>query len=182
MDALALLLERRSSPRLILPAPQGEALENILAAGLRAPDHGGLTPWECVVAVGEGLDRLSGIFHRAAKEENLDEKALKKAQDAPYRAPMVIIVIAKVKHNKNVPLIEQIISAGCAVHGMQMAAMAQGFQGYWRTGLRAYHPSVRGAFNLEQDDEIVGFLYLGTPIKPPGPAPKRDIEKFMRYL
>ncbi|PIN64460.1 NAD(P)H nitroreductase, partial [Klebsiella pneumoniae] len=27
------------------PAPAGEQLENILRAGLRAPDHGTLQPW-----------------------------------------------------------------------------------------------------------------------------------------
>ncbi|NVP02405.1 nitroreductase, partial [Photobacterium damselae subsp. damselae] len=37
MDALTLLLNRRSLPRLAEPAPSGEALENILRAGLRAP-------------------------------------------------------------------------------------------------------------------------------------------------
>lgn len=42
MDALDLLLNRRSASRLAEPAPAGEQLENILRAGLRAPDHGTL--------------------------------------------------------------------------------------------------------------------------------------------
>ncbi|STT02928.1 protein ydjA [Klebsiella pneumoniae] len=45
MDALDLLLNRRSASRLAEPAPAGEQLENILRAGLRAPDHGTLQPW-----------------------------------------------------------------------------------------------------------------------------------------
>lgn len=36
MDALDLLLNRRSASRLAEPAPAGEQLENILRAGLRA--------------------------------------------------------------------------------------------------------------------------------------------------
>lgn len=36
MEALDLLLNRRSIAKLDAPAPQGEALENILRAGLRA--------------------------------------------------------------------------------------------------------------------------------------------------
>jgi hypothetical protein len=36
MDALELLLNRRSASRLAEPAPAGEQLENILRAGLRA--------------------------------------------------------------------------------------------------------------------------------------------------
>lgn len=44
MDALTLLLNRHSCGRLAEPAPAGEVLDNILKAGLRAPDHGTLTP------------------------------------------------------------------------------------------------------------------------------------------
>ena len=44
MDALHLLLNRHSCGRLAEPAPSGEVLDNILKAGLRAPDHGTLTP------------------------------------------------------------------------------------------------------------------------------------------
>lgn len=42
MDALELLVNRRSASRLTEPAPAGDALENILRAGMRAPDHGTL--------------------------------------------------------------------------------------------------------------------------------------------
>lgn len=37
MEALDLLLNRRSIAKLDAPAPQNEALDNILRAGLRAP-------------------------------------------------------------------------------------------------------------------------------------------------
>ncbi|MCU8651833.1 NAD(P)H nitroreductase, partial [Escherichia coli] len=39
MDALDLLINRRSASRLAEPAPAGEQLQNILCAGMRAPDH-----------------------------------------------------------------------------------------------------------------------------------------------
>ena len=39
MDALELLMTRRSASRLVEPAPAGEQLQNILRAGMRAPDH-----------------------------------------------------------------------------------------------------------------------------------------------
>lgn len=184
MDALQLLLERRSCARLTLPAPCAEVLGNILAAGMRAPDHGGLAPWEFVVAAAAGLDTLSSIFQRAAVAGNEDENARKKAHDAPYRAPMIITVIARTKKHPKVPFGEQLITAGCAVHAMQMAAVAQGFQGYWRTGKRAYDPVVRAAFDLKKDDEIVGFLYLGTAVNSATVAnlPPRDLTKYVTYL
>ncbi|PQV89904.1 NAD(P)H nitroreductase, partial [Cronobacter sakazakii] len=45
MDALDMLVNRRSASRLAEPAPTGDALENILRAGMRASDHGTLQPW-----------------------------------------------------------------------------------------------------------------------------------------
>lgn len=42
MDALELLLNRRSASRLTEPGPAGEKLYLLLRAGMRAPDHGAL--------------------------------------------------------------------------------------------------------------------------------------------
>ncbi|WPC73252.1 NAD(P)H nitroreductase [Vibrio porteresiae] len=182
MDALELLLNRRSMAKLEAPAPEGKALENIIRAGLRAPDHGNLTPWRFVIAQGSGLQKLSAILVKAAVADNSDEAVITKVKNAPFRAPMVITVIAKVTPHVKVPAIEQHLSAGCAVQAMQMAAVAQGFQGIWRSGNWMFHPEVRSAFGVEGEDEIVGFLYLGTPMGTEMPAPARSLGDFVEYL
>ncbi len=182
MDALDLLLHRRSVGKLRAPAPEGKALENIIHAGLRAPDHGGLTPWRFVIAQGSGLDKLGKVLSDAAIAENSDQAVIDKMRQAPFRAPMVITVIAKVTEHPKVPALEQYLSAGCAVQAMQMAAVAQGFQGFWRSGNLMFHPLVHQAFGLQGDDEIVGFLYLGTPDVEPMKAPERNLGDFVEYL
>ncbi len=163
MDALDLLLNRRSASRLAAPAPSGKALQNIINAGMRAPDHGALQPWRFVIVENDGLIRFSNLLRSAAEKDKLDEKAIEKATQAPLRAPQIITVIADVKDSPKVPKWEQVVSAGCAVHAMQMAALVQGFNGIWRTGPWTEHAAVRKAFGCEQNDQIVGFLYLGTP-------------------
>ena len=125
MDALDLLLNRRSIAKLSAPAPEGQVLENIIRAGLRAPDHAALTPWRFVIAQGEGLNKLSDILVKAAEADNSDEAVVEKVKNAPFRAPMVITVIAKVTEHDKVPALEQYLSAGCAAQAMQMAAVAQ---------------------------------------------------------
>ena len=182
MDALDLLLNRRSIGKLSAPAPEGQALENIIRAGLRAPDHAGLTPWRFVISQGEGLQKLANILVEAAKADNCEPEVIEKVSNAPFRAPMVITVIAKVTPHEKVPAIEQHISAGCAAHAMQMAAVAQGFQGFWRSGKWMFHSHVRQAFGLEGEDAIVGFLYLGTPGCTPLKVPNRDLSKFVEFL
>ncbi|MDA0147131.1 NAD(P)H nitroreductase [Vibrio sp. LaRot3] len=182
MDALDLLLNRRSIGKLSAPAPEGKVLENIIRAGLRAPDHAGLTPWRFVISQGEGLQKLADILVSAAKADSSDPQVIEKVSNAPFRAPMVITVIAKVTPHEKVPAIEQHISAGCAAHAMQMAAVAQGFQGFWRSGKWMFHDKVQQAFGLEGEDQIVGFLYLGTPGCTPLKVPERDLSKFVEFL
>ena len=163
MDALELLVNRRSASRLAEPAPAGEQLENILRAALRAPDHGTLQPWHFFIIEGEGRERFSALLEKGAIRAEQDEKAIEKARNAPFRAPMIIAVVAKCQPNHKVPVWEQEMSAGCAVMAMQMAAVAQGFNGIWRSGALTDSPVVRDGLDCGADDKIVGFLYIGTP-------------------
>lgn len=179
MQALELLLERHSIAKLAEPAPEGEVLEAIYHAGLKTPDHGGLAPWRFIEVSGQGLDKLSAIFKEAADTEQGDPE---KAANMPYRAPLIIIAIAHIKPHPKVPNVEQLLSAGCAVHAMQMAAQAQGFNGIWRTGAMSYSESVNQALGLTENEQIVGFLYLGTPQTGPIAKKPYEIDKFVSKI
>jgi nitroreductase len=183
MDALELLINRRSASRLAEPAPAGEALENILRAGMRAPDHGTLQPWRFIIVEKEGRERLSQLLAQAANADGLDEKATEKATQSPFRAPMIITVVAHCEAHPKVPRWEQVVSAGCAVMAMQMAALAQGFNGIWRSGPWTDHQQVREAFGCREQDAIVGFLYLGTPqLKSSTTVLPPDTRHFVSYF
>ncbi|TCL02417.1 MULTISPECIES: NAD(P)H nitroreductase [Sodalis] len=183
MDALELLLNRRSASRLAEPAPAGTVLDNIIRAGMRAPDHGTLQPWRFVIIEGEGRTRLSELLYQSALGAKMDEKGVEKARQAPFRAPLIIAVLAWCDTQTKVPRWEQVVSAGCAVQAMQMAALAQGFNGIWRTGLWATQPDVKAAFGCREQDEIVGFLYLGTPqLKASTTILPPETEPFVRHF
>ncbi len=183
MDALDLLVNRRSASRLAEPAPAGEALENILRAGMRAPDHGTLQPWRFIIVEKEGRERFSRLLEEAARDNQQDIKAIEKAAAAPFRAPMIITVVAHCEEHHKVPRWEQLLSAGCAVMAMQMAAAAQGFNGIWRSGPWTDNARVRTAFGCREQDAIVGFLYLGTPqLKANTTVVAPDTAPFVRYF
>lgn len=183
MDALTLLLNRRSASRLTTPAPQGEELNNILAAGMRAPDHGALRPWHFVIMQDEGIKRFSQLLEKAAIEGNLGAEVEEKARNAPFRAPLIITVIAKIKEHAKVPQWEQLVAASCTVQAMQMAAVAQGFGGIWRSGSWTEDTVVRAGLGCEENDRIVGFLYLGTPeLKAPAKVQTPDMDSFITHF
>lgn len=181
-SGLDFLLTRVSCAALKAPAPGLTALDKIIQAGLRAPDHGNLKPFEFIVAQGQGLHRLGELLAETAQFEQQDEALVQKARDMPQRAPMVILVVAKVKEHPKVPVLEQELTAGCAVMSMQMAAQAQGFGGIWRSGALMYSRKLHELLGLQATDQLVGLLYLGTPAHLP-PAPKMpDPQAFVRYL
>ena len=182
LEARELLLTRQSSPRLIEPGPNEEQLEFILNAGVRVPDHAGITPWEFIVIEGEGTKRFSDILVKAAKRNEAPLQAIDKAAMMPFRAPMIIAVVAKYRNHAKVPRLEQAISAGCAVMAMQQATFVLGLGSIWRTGEYAFNTTVKREMAINDNDEIVGFLYIGTPPSKVPLKPIRAGKDYTRYL
>lgn len=165
MSAIDLLLNRNSYPKLQDPAPKGEQREKIFQAALRAPDHAMLKPWRFVVIEGDrrktlGLDMADIMF---ASNPTATDAEMTKVQNTLRRAPLVIVAICKMIDHPKIPKIEQLLSTGCAIHQMLLAAEDLGFGGIWRTGVLAYHAGIAKLLGLQSDETIVGFLYLGTP-------------------
>ena len=184
MDAISLLHERSSMGKLMGPPPNAEQLEAIYRAALRAPDHKELRPWRFIEFSGEGLERLGELFAEAEYREDphVGDTALNAARKKPLRAPMVIAVIARVTPEvPKVPKVEQVISAGCAAHAILLAAHAQGLGAMWRSGKYAFDPVVRKGLGLNEDDEVVAFIYLGTLGGRHKPIAQHDIDDFVEH-
>lgn len=169
MDAIAALHGRVSTPRLTAPAPTSAQLDVLFKAALRAADHGNMRPWRFLIVEGDGLLRLGELFARVATAKNpqITQPELDRCHAMPQRAPMIIVSIAKCQSNPKVPQVEQIIAAGAATQNLLNAAFATGVGAVWRTGDMAYDPAVKEGLGLGEGEEIIGFIYVGTPTVPP---------------
>ncbi|WP_313087458.1 nitroreductase family protein [Pseudomonas sp.] len=165
MDALDLLLNRVSVTRLAEPAPTPAQLDVLLRAALRAPDHGQLRPWRFLTVQGDARLRLGELFAESLRRRQPDalEESLEKPRKMPLRAPMLMVVIARMLPHAKVPDGEQTLAVGCAAHGILLAAHAQGLGAVWRTGEFAYDRHVAEGLGLAENEQILGFIYLGTP-------------------
>lgn len=177
MERVELLERRRSIPaqRLEPPAPEGSRLEAILRAGVAAPDHDGLRPWQFLLIRGSARARLGEVFAEATRNRDPDADAdtLERQRAKPMRAPLIIAVAARIEpDHRRVPEIEQVLSAGAALHQMQLAASALGYGAIWLTGANAHDATVAEALGLALEDRIVGFLYVGSVGEHPVP-PRR---------
>ena len=178
--ALELLLGRRSCHRLASPGPAPDELALIFAAALRAPDFGRLRPFRFLVARDEGLDRLGEAMERAAIATGQPQKIVARAPRMPHRAPLVIVVVASPKPDKVVPIFDQQLCAASAVLMMQLAARALGYGGVWRSGWLMHDRHLHRELQLNDSEQIVGFLYLGTPV--PMGEPEPAVESPHDYL
>lgn len=179
MDALEALINRVSAPRLREPAPTAEQREQLFRAALRAPDHGQLRPWRFLTIEGEARQQLGELFAQAMAQTTPTEEALTKARAMPLRAPLLVVVIARVQSHFKVPQEEQVIAAGCAAHAIILAAYAQGIGAVWRTGDMAYNPRVAAGLGLGEGEQIVGYLYLGTPERELRAVPQVNVADFV---
>ncbi|MBH3427842.1 NAD(P)H nitroreductase [Pseudomonas alkylphenolica] len=180
MEALDALLNRVSVPRLVEPAPNAAQREALFQAALRAPDHGQLRPWRFLTVEGEGREKLGALLAEAVKVDgDASAAALDKAHAMPLRAPLLIVVIARLQDHFKVPVSEQRLAAGCAAHGILLAAHAQGIGAVWRTGELSYSKHVAKGLGLADNEEIIAFLYLGTPLNEPRTAPVQATADFV---
>ena len=165
MDALTALHQRNSVNLLTEPGPNQEQLNNIVKAGLRACDHGGLTPWRYVLIEGDARHKFGELIvevKSAIDDKPLSDELANKLRKKPLRAPTIIAVVANITNHPKVPEIEQVLSAGASAQMMMTAAHAQGIGAIWRSGSIMFHEKMREGLNLKSSDQIVGFIYLGT--------------------
>jgi nitroreductase len=169
MDAITVLHHRVSQSKLALPAPDREQLDILIRAATRAADHGNLQPWRFLVIEGVGLEKLGELFARVAAEKKPDisQAELDRFKSMPLRAPMIIVAIAKCQVHPKIPKVEQLIAAGAAAQNILTASFALGLGAIWRTGDMAYDGAIKQALGLVSnealDEQIVGFIYIGTP-------------------
>ncbi|MDH2927036.1 nitroreductase [Lonepinella koalarum] len=184
MDALELLTTRRSNKKLVAPAPNKEQLEQIFQAALRTPDHGKLKPYRFVVIADKGLIKLANALTQVATDLNLDNKQFSKI-DKICASPMVIAVVAKLDPKVDkVPEWEQLVAAGCATYGIQLAAQSLGFDNVWITGKWAGGDALRQTLNCTEQEKIVALLLIGTAEneKLERDSKTADTQDFVSYL
>ncbi len=167
MDALQVLQNRVSITKLAAPVPSAAQLFEVFKAAARAPDHGRLQPWRFLIVQGDGLLRLSDIFVEALARSTPDASPslVEKTKNMPFRAPMIIVAIATCQEHIKVPKQEQIIACGAATQNLLNGLFALEFGAVWRTGDLAYDKHVQQSLSLSLSEEIIGFIYVGTPMQ-----------------
>lgn len=178
------IINRVSCGRLEAPAPSRDEMNKMFQAALRAPDHKGLKPWHYIVFEGETqLNQLANCYLEASLKENSDLEESKKERtlSLPHRAPMVVVAVAKSNGHEKVPHVEEVLSAGAGVQNLILGAFDLGYGAFWRSGPLCFNPHLKSLLGLDNEDTIVGFIYLGTPSIELKTKTPPNVEDFVQY-
>ena len=172
-----------SPKRLLDPGPTGQQLQDILATAGAAPDHGMLMPWRFVIVPSTRRSALAEVFAAALRERDplATAEQIESAREKAYRAPFLMLAIARLQSQANEPArqpsaadgdqetmvgdAERLVSLGCAIQNMILAAHAAGFGSGLTSGQAMGSPHLRALFSLTSDEQAVCCINLGTVSK-----------------
>ena len=140
-----------------------------------------LRPSSFIEIQGEGLKKLSDAFVSYAKEniEDLEIEKLKKYEQAPFRAPMIVVLVCTPKEHPKVPEVEQIMSTATAGQNILLALNSMGYGGMWRTGTFSLNDKIGKYLELDEGQQVVGYLYIGTPEGKAKKIPELNTQDFV---
>lgn len=184
-EALAFLLSRRSRPAktLTTPVPYAAALDTLLTAAARTPDHGKLEPWRFIVLTKPALMRLAGLVAARGAALGIDPDRSAKAQDQYAQADLAIAVVSSPKPSDKIPQIEQVYSAGAVCLALVNAALAAGWGANWLSGWPSHDRDfIRDGLGLADHENIAGLIHLGTETSAPPDRPRPDITAITSWM
>ena len=154
---LRAMASRRSVSKVGPSTPTDEELAALLTAVTPVADHKALRPWRLILLRGEDRSVLADALDAAAGVE----REAGEVNPKPFRAELLIAVVASPVEHPKVPRWEQEATAAGAAHLLELALWQAGWGVMWRSGPHANAPEVRAVHGLAEHELLMGWLYVG---------------------
>jgi len=177
-EAMDFLLTRRSrlARTLTGPSPDRPALERMLTAAARTPDHGKLEPWRFKVLGEEACRALADKAVEIGTRQGRDPDKLAKDRLGFDGAPLCVAVVASPKPSEKIPQAEQVLSAGAVCLALLNAALASGWGANWLSSWMAHDREyLSEAMGLAEPEWVAGFIHIGTETATVNERPRPDL-------
>ena len=127
-----------------------------------APTHKRTEPWRFVIFTGEGLKKFAE-YQAELYKKNAGEKFKQGKYEKLLTTPLLCshIIAIGMKRSGLIPEIEEVEAVACAVENLFLSMTAYGLGGYWSTGGVTYMDEAKSFFELNENDKLLGFFYLG---------------------
>ena len=101
------------------------------------------------------------LYRAHVPAEKYAEEKYEKLRHMGDLASHIVVAVMQRGQLPAIPVLEEIAAAACAVQNILLGATAQGLASYWGSGGMAYHPAMKQLLNLQEEDLVLGILYLG---------------------
>ena len=161
-------------------------LNDILACGIRVPDHGALNPWYLTVIKDNARSRIGKeilateyvLNNPEATEEDIDFE-----KNRFLRASAVIAVLFKPVSHPKIPSWEMELSTGAVCSNIIVAAQSLGYAAQWLTEWYSYNERmIKEVGGKPETDKLAGFIYIGDKEKEPVERRRPMPEKVINFL
>ncbi|HEY1531587.1 MAG TPA: nitroreductase family protein, partial [Galbitalea sp.] len=167
------VLRRRSYPRVTEAAPTTAELLPLIEAAATAPDHASLHPWRVIELRGDARARLGAAF---VEESGLTGTDAERLAAKPMRASLLLAVVSVHKESFKVHSWEQDAAAAGIAHLLTLLLDDAGWGVIWRTGGHTRSAAVRRVHQLADNEELLGWLYIGGKTEDSKPDARQQID------
>lgn len=201
VDALIQSRQHISPQHLTEPGPSRAELLPLLEAAAAAPDHGLQRPWRFIAIGPSTRVRLAEAFAQALLER--DPQALPAqladARAKAHRGPALLLAVADLRPRREdgtptqpgdpaiaagrvVTDAEKLISLGCAIQNLLLAAQARGWASGLTSGRALTSQALRHTFALQDGEHAICFVNLGTARKARPRKPRPRVDEVVSWL
>lgn len=167
IDILSTLIRQRRStkPALFNGAKLPDAqVQQLLELADWAPTHAFSEPWRFIVYANGAVQTFCQQHAELYQQHTAPEKFLQTKMDSilsngQHTSHLVVCIMKR--SNDKLPLVEELAAASCAIQNILLGAAALDIAALWSTGGMILHPAMKAHFNLLEQDQILGILFLG---------------------
>lgn len=159
------------------PAYNGKIIDTslinkLIQAADWAPTHGRTEPWRFIIFDGKGITRFcqdhADLYKAHTEPDRFMQASYDKYKNQGNNASHIIAVFSKRGPKANIQPLEEICATAAAVQNILLSATSMGIASFWSTGGQTLKPAMKAYFQLKEEDQMIGLIYLGyTDQEPP---------------
>jgi nitroreductase len=134
-----------------------------------APTHGHTEPWRFIVFSGDAINEFckdhAELYKANTPAEKFETAKYEKLLHNADKTSHMIAVYMKRGTNPKITVMEEICATAAAVQNILLGASSLNIAALWSTGGLTFHPAMKIYFGLNEDDHMLGLVYLVAPMK-----------------
>jgi nitroreductase len=149
-----------------------------------APTHGLTEPWRFVVFEDPKAFCLqhAELYKEHTLPENFKEATVTNLTNIGNNASHVVVAVMKKGTNPNIPAVEEIAATAASVQNILLAAASLNIACFWSTGGMTLRPAFKPFLGFEDQDQVLGIIYLGYTDEHPEGKRRIPLEEKIKWI